>query len=308
LIIAFIAPLMWASAAVLDSYFVVNWYRDKYDATVVSGVFQSLPLVLVLSGLVKFSSPSPEVFFFAVSAGLVFIGSFFCYFIALFNDNDASLAQTFWNFSVPAVPFLAWLIFGEVLEFRHYVGVILAFFGVLALIFYEKVVCGVKVQRFSLPMIGATLLFSLSMIFSKKAYMEGNFFDTFIVFCVSVSLGSLAILAIRYRSHFFTRFIGITILAKKNFGWFAFSEGLSLLATIASQRAISLAPSATFVAIIEALVPIFIMLISLIVIWFYQIVHRQNQVIRQILLKQISGFSVKIFATFCFIAAIIFVV
>lgn len=63
LLIALVAPFLWALTAVLDSYFVVNWYRDKYDAIVVSGVFQSLPLLLVLLGIVQFSLPSSEVFF-----------------------------------------------------------------------------------------------------------------------------------------------------------------------------------------------------------------------------------------------------
>ncbi len=307
LIVAFVAPFLWALCAVLDSYFVVNWYRDRYDAIVVSGAFQSLPLLLVLLGIVEFSPPSSEVFFFAVISGLTFILSFFCYFAALFNDNDSSLAQTFWNFSVPVVPFLAWLFFGEVLEFRHYVGVVLSFFGVLSLVFYQKVVRGVKVRHFSLPMMGATILFSLSMIFSSKAYVGGNFLSVFLVFCLSASLGAFIILLVRYRSRAFVRLGEIVLLAKKNFMWFAISEGLSLIATITSQRALSLAPSATFVAVIEALVPIFIIFISISAVWLYRVAHRQNRIVGQVLLKQLSGANIKIFATFCLVIAIAFV-
>ncbi|MBP6888972.1 MAG: EamA family transporter [Candidatus Moranbacteria bacterium] len=307
LLIALVAPFLWALTAVLDSYFVVNWYRDKYDAIVVSGVFQSLPLLLVLLGIVQFSLPSSEVFFFAASAGLVFIGSFYCYFTALFNDNDSSLAQTFWNFTVPVVPFLAWLLFGEVLEFRHYIGVLLSFFGVLALAFYQKIIRGVKMRNFSLPMIGATILFSLSMIFSKEAYAGGNFFDVLLIFCVSSSIGSLMILALKYRSGFFVRFREIVSLTKKNFVWFIISEGLYFIGTVTSQRALSLAPSATFIVVIEALVPIFIILISVALIWLYRVTSRQNRVVKQVLLKQVSGASVKVFATVCLVVAVAFV-
>lgn len=307
LIIAFIAPFLWALTAVLDSYFVVNWYRDKYDAIVVSGVFQSLPVLLVVFGIVPFTPPSPEVFFFAISAGLVFIGSFYCYFTALFNDNDSSLAQAFWNFTVPIVPFLAWLLFGEVLEFRHYVGVAISFLGVLALAFYQKVIRQVRLRHFSLPMMGATILFSLSMIFSKEAYSGAGFFDVLLIFCLSASIGSLFILALRYRTGFFARFQEITSLARKNFHWFILSEGLYFIGTVTSQRALSLAPSATFVAVIEALAPIFIMAISMIMIWLYRVMHRQNRIVGQVLLKQISGSGVKIFATTCLVVAIVFV-
>ena len=308
LIIAFVAPVLWALCAVLDSYFVVNWYRDRYDATVVSGVFQSLPLLLVLFGIVRFSPPPAEVFFLATVSGLAFIVSFFCYFTALFNDNDSSLAQTFWAFSVPVVPFLAWLVFGEVLEFRHYVGVVLSFCGILALVLYQKTRRGVKVRHFALPMMGATLLFSLSMILSNKAYAEGDFLNVFFVFCASAVIGSLIILLTGYRSRILVRLGEIVVLAKKNFFWFFVSEGLSLVAITTSQRALSLTPSATFIAMIEALVPVFIMLISFTLIWSYRITHhRQDHIMRRVLLKQLSGVRVKLFATFCLVIAIVFV-
>ena len=307
LIIAFIAPILWALCAVLDSYFVVNWYRDRYDATVVSGVFQSLPLLLVLFGIVQFSPPSAEVFFLSVTSGLVFITSFFCYFTALFNDNDSSLAQAFWAFSVPVVPFLAWLVFGEVLEFRHYVGVALSFFGILALVLYQKTRRGVKIRHFALPMMGATLLFSLSMILSNKAYAVGDFLNVFFVFCASAAIGSLVILLAGSRSRVLVRLGEITVLAKKNFFWFIVSEGLSLIAITTSQRALSLTPSATFIAMIEALVPVFIMLISLTLIWSYRVIRRQNQNVELVLWKQLSGVRVKLFATFCLVIAIAFV-
>lgn len=306
-IIALVAPFLWALTAVLDSYFVVNWYRDKYDAVVVSGVFQSLPVLLVLLGIVPFTPPSLEVFFFAAGAGLLLIGSFYCYFTALFNDNDSSLAQTFWNFTVPIVPFLAWLLFGEVLEFRHYVGVTFSFLGVLALAFYQKVIRGIQLRHFSLPMIGATILLSLSMIFSKEAYSGAGFFDVLLIFCLSVSLGSLIILALKYGKGFFCRLREITALAKKNFNWFILSEGLYFVGTITSQRALSLTPSATFIAVIEALVPIFIMLISAVMIWLYRVLHRQNRIVNQVLIKQVSGAQVKILATVCLVIAIVFV-
>ena len=307
LIIAFIAPILWAICAVLDSYFVVNWYRDRYDAIVVSGVFQSLPLLLVPLGIVQFSPPPVEVFFLAVISGLAFIVSFFCYFTALFNDNDSSLAQTFWAFSVPVVPFLAWLVFGEVLEFRHYVGVVLSFFGILALVLYQKTRRGVRVRHFALPMMGATFLFSLSMILSNRAYAEGDFLNVFFVFCASAALGSLIILLTGYRSRVLVRLGEIVVLAKKNFFWFVASEGMSLIAITTSQRALSLTPSATFIAMIEALVPVFIMLISLALIWSYRVIRRQNQGVELVLWKQLSGVRVKLFATFCLVIAIAFV-
>ena len=246
-------------------------------------------------------------FFLAVIPGLAFIVSFFCYFTALFNDNDSSLAQTFWAFSVPVVPFLAWLVFGEVLEFRHYVGVVLSFFGILALVLYQKTRRGVRVRHFALPMMGATFLFSLSMILSNRAYAEGDFLNVFFVFCASAALGSLIILLAGYRSHILVRLGEIVVLAKKNFFWFVASEGMSLIAITTSQRALSLTPSATFIAMIEALVPVFIMLISLALIWSYRVIRRQNQGVELVLWKQLSGVRVKLFATFCLVIAIAFV-
>lgn len=303
-VVALIAPFLWACVAVLDSHFVKGWYRNEYDAVVVSGLFQSFPLVLIPLNIVEFSFPQGEEYWFAVGAGLVFIGSFYCYFLALFHDNDSVLAQTVWNFSVPLVPFLGWMLFGEVLAVEYYVGVIVALAGILILVFYQKVVREIHVSHFFLPMFGAVLLLSLSMILAKKAYATSDFLGTFLVFCGSASIGSVSILAFRYSRYVFRELRGIITLIQDNFFWFLLSEGLSLVATIASQRALSLAPSATPVAVIESLVPIFIMLISILGIWWYRFRdHEEEARFESVLLRQVVGGRLKLCATLCMLFA-----
>lgn len=270
-LLAFVAPLLWAAVTLLDTYFVHGVYADAMDGAVISGLFQSLPWLLVPLGLIKFNYPGDASAACALAAGALFLLSFLAYFKALFVANDGALMQLLWNLSVLVVPFFAWLLIGERLEPVHYAGITLAFAGLVGFGFDSRIQTR-QGTRIGLAMLAAIVALALSMVASKQAYLltapmqpasGDGFWSIFLLFCAGASVMAILLLTMRGRSHAGMQVRRIARLSQRYFLPFLLAEMLSLTGTLASQGAISLAPSVSLVVVIESLVPVFVMGASL---------------------------------------------
>lgn len=304
-LVALIAPFLWAIVAIIDTYFVQGVYEDEFDGTIISGVFQSLPWFLVLFGIIKFTFPSVAVGILSSLAGGFFLFSFYFYFKALFVSNDTALMQILWNISVLAVPFFAWLLIGEVLTPMHYMGIAIAFFGI-TLFNLDKKVKRVGLAKIVWPMTGAVVFLSLSMVIVKEAYMfpVADFWNIFLLFSLGATCTSLIIFFIGKRSPL-QRIKKIITLSKQYYFVFFVAEGISLVATMTSQKAISLAPVVSSVTVIESLVPVFVMIISFFIVLFSRHAKWINI---ETYRNQVSGAGIKILALACIIMGIYIIV
>lgn len=294
LLMALIAPFLWALVAIIDTYSVHGIYEDEYDGMIVSGMFQAFPWLLVLTGVVKFTFPGAQIAALAFAAGGMFVLSFFCYYKALFVYNDSTLMQIIWNLSIPVVPFLAWMIIGEVLTNSHYAGIGIAFVGIL-LFNLDGKMKRIRFSRVAFPMAGAVVLLSFGTVIAKKAYdlSVSDFWSVFLLFSFGATITSFAMLVIG-KKNAIEKAKKIAKLSGKYFYFFALAEGMSLAGTITSQKAISLTPAVSFVTVIEGLVPVFIMIVSL----FLTLILKWagKPAIGDIYQKQLSGMGIKILA------------
>lgn len=129
----------WALVNIIDVYFVSSVYEDEWDGIFINSVFQLLPWLLPVFGIVSFQYPGglPSVVAFIGGASLIL--AFFFYFKTLFVSNDVAVIQAIWNLSVPLVPFLSWLLLSEKLLPVHYGGIALAFTGAMLFITHEEI-------------------------------------------------------------------------------------------------------------------------------------------------------------------------
>lgn len=263
--IAFIAPILWALVSVLDLYFLHGAYQDEWDGTLISGIFQILPWLLVPVGLVHYTPLPLEAMVLALLGGSMFLASFFFYFRALFRFADAALVQILWNVAVLVVPFFAWIILDERLQLIQYLGIALAFFGLTRLASREGML-GQGFRRIAWSMVWAVLLMSASMVLQKDAYRiaSGLFLDVYLTFSLGVAI-TAAMLAVANIQSTVTRIQRVAALDSRYFVLFVFAEFISILGTLSSQRAIDLSPSPSFVAAVESVSPIVLMLLSIIV-------------------------------------------
>lgn len=265
-LLAFMAPILWAAVTLLDTYFVESVYTDAMDGAVISGLFQSLPWLLVPLGLIEFNYPGHASALCALAAGALFLLAFLAYFKALFVANDGALMELIWNLNVLVVPFLAWLLIGERLEPAHYIGIALAFAGLAGFAFDARVQTR-QARQIAMIMLAAVVALALSMVASKQAYqlnMSGDaFWSVFLLYCAGASATAVLLLIMRGPAHAGMQAGRIIHLSRRYFMVFFLAEMLSLTGTLASQGAISLAPAVSFVAVIESLVPVFVMAASL---------------------------------------------
>lgn len=270
-LLAFIAPVLWAAVTLLDTYFVNGVYAEPTDGAVISGLFQSLPWLLVPLNLIQFNYPGISSAGWAIVAGSLFLLSYLAYFKALFLANDGALMQILWNLSVLIVPLLAWLLIHETLLLSHYAGILLAFVGLACFSFDSHANTG-KFRKIAWIMMLAVVALGASMVASKHAHQQAVsvlpaggdvFWGTFLLFCAGASITALLLIIVRGPLHARATWSRVVHLSRRYFLVFIFAEVISLLGTLTSQRAISLAPSVSFVAVIESLTPIFVMGASL---------------------------------------------
>lgn len=294
LLIALIAPVLWAFVSVIDNFFVESVYKDELDGIVISALFQLAPWLLVPLGILQFSSfESTSVW--AIGSGFFFLASLFQYFRSLFLVNDSALMQILWSLSVPLVPFFAFFFVNETLSLSHYLGIAVAFVGVLIFNFDIEPGAGKRLRRVAIPMAWAVVCMALSMVFGKKAFIVSSNIETnFLLFCLG-GVFILLLVPLFDRMTLVKRFIQTKDLMRGHFFVFSLAEGLSVMATFSSQWAIKLAPAISFVALIESLTPVFVVLVSIGVILFIRFFG--NYALEKIYREQIVHMRVKILAT-----------
>lgn len=293
-LIALAAPFLWALVTTIDVYFVNDVYEDEYDGAFIAGMLQLVVWLLVPLGILHFTFPGFEAALWVFLAGASWIAYTFYYFRTLFAYNDSVLMQILGNVSVLLVPFFAWILVGERLTPIHYVGIAIAFIGVTIFSFDRTIAKG-KFSDVAPPMLLAVTALSLSMVFGKKAYeISDDFWNLFLIYCLGSTTLAVALIAIRPRE-VRKRISRIVQMSKRYFWIFLFTEGMIILGTLASQRAISLAPAVSFVAVIESLTPVFAVILSVTIAFFLARTSRKE--LGQVYRNQMLGLRSKVFAT-----------
>ena len=289
-LIAFIAPFLWALVNIIDVYFAKEVYQDEYDGAIVSGFFQVIPWLLV--PFIGLAIPGINIVMLAILGGLFFCAAMFFYFKAIFTTGDVSLLQIFWNLTALVVPVITFFVLSERLSNFQYAGILTTFAGATLLSFHR----GIRennFKRFLVLMSGAILFLSFSMVTADIVYSRTDFFSGFLFFALGYFIGSLFILNINKKKS--TKYL--YRLCKEYFVWFFVIEAINLAAIIFSQRAISISPSVSFVAVIESFIPAFILLLSLSMLVILSILpFKKQKVIKLIYQDQIAGSTHKIAA------------
>jgi hypothetical protein len=143
-------------------------------------------------------------------------------------------------------------------------------------------------------MVCAIIFFSLSMIAQERIYESTGFWNGYLIFSLGVGSGGLAFLITRT----IQRKTGHLLKLNRDFaGWFLGAELLGIFGTACSQRAISLTPAISFVAVIESLMPAFIIGESLVILLILKALSRNgHKLMEKIHKDQVVGFRIKVAA------------
>jgi drug/metabolite transporter (DMT)-like permease len=292
LIVAFLAPFLWALVNIFDVYFVSEIYEDEYEGTIIMGLFQIVPWFLL--PFIKFEMPPLNIATLSILGGMCALTSMFFYFKALFHSRDITTLQVFWNLVALVVPILAFFLIAERLHGIQYTGIIVAFVGIVFLTL-DKRIREKNIKRLAMIMSAAILFFSFSMVIQEKVYSRADFFGGLLFFSLGYFLAGILFFGLRKKN----TAKRLLHLNRKYFFWFIGAELVTQIGVIASQRAIFLSPSVSFVAVIESLQPAFILIISLVIFGLFKLFfveYKRKATIEKIFAEQIVAKRTKIMA------------
>lgn len=287
--------MLWALVSLIDIYFINGVYENEFDGTIISGIFQLAPWVLI--PWLGFDLPDKRVATMAIAGGFLYSVSTFFYFKALFVSGDAVATELLWNLSIPIVPFLSFIFIGEHLSAIHYVGIGISFIGASLLSFDDKIRTK-KVRGLPLIMIGAVIFLALSMIIEESVYKKTDFWPGFLLFSLGAFIGGVFFWAFRMITGYGAGKKSLFRLSKQYFWTFLFAETLAVCGVVFLQRALAVSPSASFVTIIGAFQPAFILVFSVLIVQANAALRKKNddRLIHRIYTEQLTGARTKLFA------------
>lgn len=304
IIVAFMAPMFWALVNIIDVYFVGGVYKDEFDGIIISSLFQMLPwpilaffIDLNISPYVGFSKDG--VFHFEPALLLLFLGgvlfsiSTYFYFKALFGENDVALLQIIWNLAAVFVPIMALLFFGERLGYYKYLGILVVLIGATILSTNSQMKLKLS-RKYMAMMFGGVFFLSLGMVLEERAYSilgveslgSNGFWTGYLFFSLGFLSYGLVVMFWKKRNVF--------PLIQKYFAIFLLAETLSFLGILASQRAIDISPSVSYVATVQTFGPFFIIFFSFIILGYLYLFRKKDGIFETIYNEQIDGIWIKI--------------
>lgn len=301
LILAFLAPMSWALVNIIDVYFIGKVYKDALDGTIIASIFQVFPWIILafflkidISQFINFGTHGSSfwidpILFVALFGGFLFTASLYFYFKALFNHNDVALLEIIWSLTVIAVPIISLFLFGEKLSFYKYLGMGVVLLGATMLSMSRGLRSKIS-SRYIWIMVGAVIFLSFSMVFEDKVYSDltarglnnNGFLVGFLFFSIGSFLTGIFFAIAGKRNPF--------PLIKKYLKILLILEGISSFGSLASQGAISVAPSVSYVAALETFIPVFILLFSGLILLCVPS-------LKKIYGEQLNGIWVKVIAT-----------
>ncbi|MBO1348483.1 MAG: hypothetical protein EBE86_014320 [Hormoscilla sp. GUM202] len=291
IVLGLLSPMIWAIAHLIDTYFVGgDVLTDEYDGTIVTSIFHVSPLIIF--PFIKLEFPPIGIFFpLIILGGLFYSISSFFYFKALFKVNDVSIIEVLANIAIALVPIMSFFALHEQLSIMQYIGFGITIVGACTLSL-NKSIEKHDLLKVLLPMIGAVTFLSMCVVIEEAVYRIINFWSGFLFFCLGCGLGGVIFWLIR-AVKFANQRESILEISKKNFKIFLTGELLSLVSILLQERSIDVSSSPSLVLILQSLIPIFILLFS----FLSNIVLRENEKLKEILMQQTKGWTVKTIST-----------
>lgn len=290
ILIAFFAPLFYAMAVIIESQLSNRTFKRQttmiFYISLMNAVF--LPLVLFFGQ--PSIPPASSLWLYALLA-LLDIIYLYPYYTAM-KVIDTSIVAALFSLGEVSVPILSYLLLGEVLNLHQYIGFVIIIMASVALS-----VKGNKIPKLSRAfyyMVVASLLVSFRVVLIKYVMnIDGNWINM-VIFpnLISGMLPFLLLCVGKYRRDIIKNFPPYM----HRFKFFAVNEFMCFLGLVCSIYGLNkLSPVVS--ASIGATQPIFLLGISGIMLWFYNI-KLKEKITPKILMKKL----------FCFVLIILGVV
>jgi len=254
--LALLAPMFYAMLNLVDDNLLQYVYEGPYMATVIAGIFGTLPLLSLL--VLRAQHISLELAVQSALAGFLTTCYFFFYYKAL-ELEEPSVVVALFSLVPATLPFLAHFLLHEDLAGMEIVGFVLVLLASLAI-----AVVDIKKFKFSaalLPALMVVLLIDVLSLISKHVYEHASFYPAYMTFTIGVGVGGLYFLLIMAFTKSTKQFKKLKGNLTKIIPILLLAEGLNLAAEFTLNLAISRGP-VSIVKVIESVQPIFVLLLA----------------------------------------------
>lgn len=240
LLLALLGPAFWALSNVIDEQLVQRLFKEPLGLTVITGLFNTIPLVAI--PFFHFPSSAGNISLLAFFAGVLGIIIYYPYLKAL-EITNAAITIVLWNFVPMFVLVLSRLFLHDVLVPTDYLAIFL-FISASLLVTVSRTETKTPWKAFAL-MGAASLLYTIELTTEKFVYNHTAFLNGYWWFCLGELTTAILILVLHKR----TRQILFRNLEKKFFLLNLSNEALNGAGNIFVSAAVSLGPVAVVNAV-----------------------------------------------------------
>ena len=269
--LALIAAFLFTLTYIIDDNLVTHIYPGATFATIVSGLFNLLPIAACALYPVQLENLSPAYIALAISAGIMTELAIWLYFRALAYDAPSVVAIV--DIITPGfMLFLAYWIIGETLSYPQYAG-----FAIILISSF--CVTAPSLRRIGRsPALGFIMLSAAlaapGIMLQKLVYRQVDVWTGFVLFCVGILATSIGFMLFTQRGRAFCG----EFRARLHWRWIAavlVSETFALTAFFVVHIAFSDGP-VSLVTVIMGTTPIFVLLISIMLFPFWPRLFRDQ--------------------------------
>jgi uncharacterized membrane protein len=262
---ALTSAMLFATVHIIDEYCVDHILEKPYIGVITSALasmvaFLSLPFIVPIVGSMQF--PSGKIVVYCLAAGALIQVNQALYFKAL-SYSEAGTVAGYWNMVPAFLPFISYLVFGEVLELNNYRGIYLIVLASLGLCLLDKKTDD-NTSAFLLILMGVTLQI-VALLLMKQIFKEAAFYSGFLLITSGMIIVGLLPLALKsVRRTFLSNFDELG----QAMHLFIIVEIINLAAYGALQKSIQMGGNPSLVAAIDATTPGFAFLFSVLFLLF----------------------------------------
>lgn len=281
ILFSLLAPLFWATSNLLDKYLLDKRVRSMVDYVFFSSIGSLLVIIVLL--IKGYGSASPELIIWSMLAGLLGNIAYILYYHALGEDDTSSVVPLFQL--IPIFVFIiGWIFFDEILTKTHIVAFIIMFIGgvILSTDFSEKI----KVRKSFWLMLGSSLLLGIDISFADQAAEIGSVAS--VILYSSIGFALVIPLMFIYKPWRIEIKDALKESRAKKYLFFFTNDIVDLSGGIFSVIALSLAPAAALVTVVEAVQPFYVLILIFISSQFFPKFVKENFE-KKVILQKIIG-------------------
>ncbi len=256
LILALLAPLLFAVVNILDDNLLAFVYKSPYLAASFAGFFGTLPVTTLL--FFDFQSMPTNLAILATISGLLTVVYLYFYFKGLATESPAVVVAIL-GLAPTLLPVLGYFLLGERLTGLEVLGFVIVLLASLALAIPD--LKDFKVSKAFVPLLAAVLFIDIVSISTKFVYDRASFYSAFMLYSMGMGLGGLFFYYLKRRDNKQTlRAIRNDI--KMLLPIFIVAELTALAAEFTLNLAVDRGP-VSLVKVIEGIQPMLVLLIAL---------------------------------------------